>query len=124
MKNAVKLKAILRIAELIAIVAVIGFSFIACGDDDNENSKSLDALASDSGTLFINYEGGEWMNVTASTDLPAPDNSFTMTQADSNKTISGLSANQKIKITISFPGSYANMTDYGLGNVGFQTYKN
>ena len=33
MKKVFKLKAILRIAGLVALVAIIGFSMVACGDD-------------------------------------------------------------------------------------------
>ena len=38
MKNAFKVKAMLRIAGIIALVAAIGFSMIACGDEEGSNN--------------------------------------------------------------------------------------
>jgi hypothetical protein len=72
MKNFYKLKAMLRIAGIIALVAVIGFSFVACGDGGggggggrpNPNPGGNSAL---SGNISIYPEGP----VTVGTELTA-----------------------------------------------------
>ena len=58
MKNVFKLKAILRIAGLVALVAIIGFSMVACGDDGGGPGGSVgggggSGGGSGGGTLII-----------------------------------------------------------------------
>ena len=120
------MKSVIRYFGIVALAALIGVSMVACSSDGGGGGgggkKSIDAAANASGTLYINYAGGEWMPVTVTTNLPAPNNSFTMNEANNSKTISGLSANQPVKITIFFSGSYATLYDSGNGYVSFQTY--
>jgi len=59
MKNTFKVKAIQRIAGIIAIVAVIGFSFAACGGDDDSGGGSGGG-SSFSGGHYVMVSDNRW----------------------------------------------------------------
>jgi len=123
MNNTKKWNAILRMVGFIAIVAMIGFSMAGCEEDGGDSSESVEVIANASGEIRINYVGGEVMTVKVTTDLPAPNNSFTFTEAGESKEITGLTPGQKVTVKISFSGKYSNIDVIGNA-VYIQTYKN
>jgi len=66
MKNTIKFKAMLRIAGIIALAAIIGFSFTACGGGDDKDSEgdggpvtlSLDKIDGNKFTMTVS--GATW----------------------------------------------------------------
>ena len=115
MKNTIK------VLGIIAIVAVIGFSMAACGDDE-EPEKVITLPKSVSGELTVNVYQSVNFNllsfntlntdvpvpnagsVTITTNLPSPNNSFTLTANSGNdflvdKQIDGLTSGQKVTFT-------------------------
>jgi len=120
MKNKFKFLAI------IAMVAVIGFSMAGCDEDNGgggDTTESVKVTANASGEIKIQYNGGEVMTVKITTDLPAPNNSFTFTEAGESKEITGLTPGQIVTVKISFSGKYSNI-DVDGNTVYIQTYKN
>jgi len=122
MINTKKLNAILRMVGFIAIVAMIGFSMAGC-DEGGDSSESVEVTANDSGEIIIQYNGGDVMTVNITTDLPAPNDSFTLKAAGESKEITGLTPGQKVTVKISFSGNYSNIDVIGNA-VYIQTYKN
>ena len=71
MKNTFKFKAMLRIAVIIALAAIIGFSFTACGGDDGDNGggggqvsitiTGIPAGTTGNWTLYLNYLDGQML---------------------------------------------------------------
>jgi len=63
MKNTIKFKAVLRIAGIIALVAIIGFSMAACGGgstcDDDSNCSCNGSPGSTECSIAQNPFGGE-----------------------------------------------------------------
>ena len=60
MKNTIKFKAMLRIAGIIAMVAVIMIGMAACGDNSKTYTVSLNKV--DDKTFTVTVEGGIWKN--------------------------------------------------------------
>ena len=63
MKNTIKLKAMLRIAGIIALAAVIGFSFTACGGDDDKGGGgpvTLSLNKVDGNKFTMTVSGATW----------------------------------------------------------------
>ena len=61
MKNIFKVKAIYRIAWIIALVAVIGFSFVACSDGSTDpNPGPLDGVWYFNPTIRVTFEGNTY----------------------------------------------------------------
>ena len=119
------MKITLKTFMIIAMVAVIGFSMAGCGGDDGggDSSESVEVTANNSGEIEIQYNGGDVMTVKVTTDLPAPNDSFTFTEDGESKKIIGLTPGQKVTVKISFSGNYSNIDVYG-NTVYIQTYKN
>jgi hypothetical protein len=133
MKNTIKFLGI------IALVAVIGFT--ACsngsggggstggggsggGGGNGVSSKSFEVTANASGVIDIQYNGGDGdLPPTVTTDLPAPYDKFTLNTVGETKTISGLTANQKVTGKVSWSGNFARVDVYE-NTVYIQTYKN
>jgi hypothetical protein len=67
---------------ILVIVLVFGITVVGCDNSTNDttsNSESVQVTAS-SGEISINYNGGIFpigMNVVVTTNLPAPNNSYT-----------------------------------------------
>jgi len=90
MKNTFKLKAIQRIAGIIALVAVIGFSMAACGGDDDSGGGSSDG-GGGGGSGGISYPLGRIPDNYLNTVWKYEDNSlylvtYTITFSDSTST--------------------------------------
>ena len=122
MKNRIKFFGI------IAFVAIIGFSSLACSnnstsDGDSGETKTVTGTANFNGNFSIQHNGGEDTGtVKITTDLLAPNNSFTLS-FKSSKEIKGLEKDQKVKVTISVSsGKIMHASGYD-GGVGFQTYE-
>jgi len=127
MNNTKKWNAILRMVGFIAIVAMIGFSIAACDEDGGDSSKSVDVIVNSHGQIRIAFNGDENMNVKITTNLPAPNDSFTMTKVGDVKTITGLTSGQKVTVTITVSGKIGVLNAYEEATgmlVGFQVYKN
>jgi len=125
MKHTNKLLEAIRSIAIIALVAVIGFSIAGCGEDDGDKKETVEVTANNSGEIEIQYNGGDVMTVKITTDLPAPNDSFTLNTEGESKKITGLTPGQKVTVTISFPGNYSNIDKSADGSVVYiQTYKN
>jgi len=115
------MKKTIKLIGIIAIVAVIGFSMAACGDDE-EPEKVITLPKTVSGELTAGVYGYDVVDftflsyntlntyvpvqntgsVTITTNLPSPNNSFTLTansEDGSWKQISGLTNGQKVTFT-------------------------
>jgi len=126
MNNTKKWNAILRMVGFIAIVAMIGFSMAGC-DEGGDSSESVDVIVNSHGQIRIVFNGDENMNVKITTNLPAPNDSFTMTKVGDEKTITGLTSGQKVTVTITVSGTIGLLDAYEEATgmlVGFQVYKN
>ena len=112
MKNTIKF------AGIIAFVVVIGFSIAACGgDDDGEGeTKSFQATADASGELNIQHSGGvdaDGISFSVTTSAGTP-NSFTLTTTGDSKKVTGLTAGQKVTVTVTSSSGMFNLDDYGI----------
>jgi len=105
------MKNVFKVLGIIALIAVISFGLVSCGGDDdggggakNELSGTVTVGATES-ILFeyrISSSGdqpGTTITIcTFTTDLPAPNNSFTVSDGD-QKDISNLTVGQKVNWT-------------------------
>jgi len=106
MKNTIKL------IGVIALVAVIGFSMIACKEDGGNNSLEgsewtygSNIIRLQDGSHFSYYDGSEW-NITGTYYLNNDDNiTFAPSIIDSNSSSSGTISGRNIGAVISI-GSY------------------
>jgi len=69
----------------IIIIVIIGFSMVSCGGGDNDASITVSITANDQGKISIQHAGGSvptgtpFHSIQITTDLPAPNDSFTLT---------------------------------------------
>jgi hypothetical protein len=131
MKKEFVMKKTIKLIGIIVLAVVIGFSIAACGgsgngDGDSGNSKSVEATVGASGSIKITYSGDQDMTVTVTTNLPAPNNSFTMTKVGDEKIIEGLTSGQKVNVKIAVSGTISKLevNEDAVGTlVWFQVYK-
>jgi hypothetical protein len=120
MKNTVKLFGI------IALVVVIGFSMTACDNNgDDTKTASATVTANSNGEIEIVFGikmGNGADSVSVTTDLPTPNDNFTLNFGGDRK-ISGLEVGQEVTVTatvssgsvsvgIAFNGSHAIIETY------------
>ena len=125
MKNTFRLKAIQRIAGIIALAAIIGFSFTACGDGDGGGGGGSDAftgtwVGTSSGmTLkFVAANGSFKQYMVTSSDIEVVRGTYTVSVNTVSATITEVN-------TIMFGGAdtwvaYANLNNSYQGFVGAQ----
>jgi len=71
----------------------------------NSVSETVSVTASESGEIYITHNGGIIVgtsSINVTTDLPAPNDSFTLVfdSSDSSRSITGLTANQVVSVTL------------------------
>jgi len=142
------MKNVLKTLAIIALVAVIGFSFTACGGDDdgggggakNELSGTVtvangeiefryDISTSISGTSIISSRGGMTgiavtHYCTFTTDLPAPNDSIPLSYYLGFYIISGLTDGQTVKWTAKIRSGTLTKKDSSSNTVSVQGHGN
>jgi hypothetical protein len=93
-------------------------------DDGGDSSEPFEVTANASGEIEFYHIGGDEPFIPAkiTTDLPEPNNSFTLTTEGESKKIEGLESGQKVKGTVSWAGEFANVNITG-NCVYIQTYE-
>ena len=116
------MKKAIKLIGIIALAAVIGFSMVSCGGDDDKVitlPKTVSGAAYSDGyrdyvvdftflsfnTLNSSSPVTAAGSVTVTTNLPSPNNRFTLTTADavgdvSTKQITGLTSDQELRFTV------------------------
>jgi hypothetical protein len=106
---------------ILVIVLVFGMTVVGCdnssssGTNSTSNSESVQVTASSDGEISINYNGGVFpigMNVVVTTNLPAPNNSYTFTDLGT-WTITELEPNQEITVTVTAPIQQIDLSTWG-----------
>jgi hypothetical protein len=104
----------------IALVALMGFSFVACEKQPQDKKVTGTVTADTEGVIKFMYSrvgSGAPDICTFTTNLPAPNNQFVLTivtgNTAENKVIEGLTAGQKVEWTATVKGKPLN---HGSGN--------
>jgi len=130
------MKRVFKILGIIALVAVIGFGLVSCGDDDggggggSELTFSGTITVPEGGSITFRFDAASTSKgtdkCTFTTDLASPNDSFTLGGDDGrDKDINGLTANSTVtwsaKVTPieTWWGTY--VKDESLVTTGFVT---
>ena len=70
MKNRIKMKAILKVIGIIALVTVIGFSVITCKDDDDDTPPIVGSWGNNSQQVWTFNSNGTATFVSPGIDVP------------------------------------------------------
>jgi hypothetical protein len=86
---------------IIVLVAVIGFSMTACGDEDTLEISGtvLPVYSSADGIAVVTFIYGGYVPCTITTNMDAPNNSFTLNASDPTTTAricGGVNEGQKV----------------------------
>ena len=109
----------MRSIGIIAVIALMGFSMAACDDGSGGASQTEVVTASSAGAIVIYHDGGSITSgttmpaVVVTTNLPAPNNNFTLIGEGDSKIIDGLTAGQAVKVTGATSARGLNASVYG-----------
>ena len=104
--------------KIIAIMAITILALmVSCGGGGSKTAFIV-ATADSNGQINISWSVRDidLHSVSITTNLPAPNDSFTLTQTESNRSITGLEPGQKVNVSASVSSSSVRLELYMEGS--------